>query len=336
MSLSGLLNAIWYEGRPIPSLLLPLERLYRVVVKRKRQAFLAGHTLSYRARVPVIVVGNLTVGGTGKTPVILWLANHCSQRGLRVGVVSRGYGAKPPSLPWLVRPDQSANEVGDEPLLIAQRARVPVVIDPDRARAVRRLEQEGVDLILSDDGLQHYRLARDLELVLVDAARGFGNRHCLPAGPLREPLQRLEQVDAVLCNGQAEDSAEGFGLTLAPAGLVSLADDSDGSLERFPAGQPVHAVAGIGNPERFFGTLEALDWRPIRHPFADHEAYHPEQLRFDDGLPVVMTEKDAVKCRSFAGPDWWYLKVDAVPSAGFVAWFDEQLARLTGQPSWRL
>ncbi|WP_217476841.1 tetraacyldisaccharide 4'-kinase [Stutzerimonas stutzeri] len=329
MSLADRLQRAWYEGHPALALLAPLEALYRRVVTARRKQFLSGTTDCYRAPVPVVVVGNVTVGGTGKTPLILWLIEHCRRRGLNVGVVSRGYGASPASHPWRVRVDDTAAEAGDEPLLIAQRTGVPVMIDPDRPRAVRALlAQEPLDLILCDDGLQHYRLARDLELVLVDAVRGLGNRRCLPAGPLREPPERLESVDAVLFNGALADSPSGFAFALQPSRLIELATGDRWPLDHFPPGQQVHAVAGIGNPQRFFTTLEALHWRPIPHAFADHARYSPEQLSFSPELPLVMTEKDAVKCRAFALPGWCYLQVQAEPSAAFVTWFDAQLDRL--------
>lgn len=323
-----LVNA-WYQGHPALFLLRPLEWLYRAVVQRKRQRFLAGQSPSYRAPVPVIVVGNITVGGTGKTPLILYLIEHCRARGVRVGVVSRGYGAQPPSVPWRVTAEQSAEEAGDEPLLLVQRSGVALMIDPDRARAVQALlSAEPLDLILCDDGLQHYRLARDLELVLIDAVRGLGNGRCLPAGPLREPQARLQSVDAVLFNGASVDSAEGFGFTLQPTALVNVASGERQSLDVFAPGQAIHAVAGIGNPQRFFRTLEALNWRPIAHAFADHATYSAASLEFSPSLPLLMTEKDAVKCRAFAQPDWWYLAVDARPSPAFSAWLDGQLDAL--------
>ncbi|MEK1907389.1 MAG: tetraacyldisaccharide 4'-kinase [Pseudomonas sp.] len=332
MALSDRLLDAWYRGHPALALLRPLEWLYRCVVQRKRRAFLAGQGDIYRAPVPILVVGNITVGGTGKTPLILWLIEHCRARGLRVGVVSRGYGAQPPQLPWRVRAEHAAAEAGDEPLLIVQRTDVPLVIDPQRARAVEALlAQEPLDLILCDDGLQHYRLARDLELVLIDAARGLGNRRCLPAGPLREPVERLADVDAVLFNGAAADSAEGFAFHLQPTALVNLRSGARLPLDHFASGQQVHAVAGIGNPQRFFNTLEALNWQPIAHPFADHASYSAELLHFSPELPLVMTEKDAVKCRAFAADNWWYLAVDAAPSPAFVAWLDAQLTRLVAQ-----
>ncbi len=323
-----LVNA-WYQGHPALYLLRPLEWLYRAVVQRKRRRFVAGLSPSYRAPVPVIVVGNITVGGTGKTPLILYLIEHCRARGLRVGVVSRGYGAQPPSLPWRVTAAQSAREAGDEPLLLVQRSGVALMIDPDRARAVQALlSAEPLDLILCDDGLQHYRLARDLELVLIDAARGLGNRRCLPAGPLREPEERLQSVDALLLNGASSDSHEGFGFTLQPTALVNVASGERQALDFFPPGQALHAVAGIGNPQRFFRTLEALNWQPIAHAFADHATYSAAALAFSPSLPLLMTEKDAVKCRAFAQPDWWYLAVDARPSPDFGAWLDAKLDTL--------
>lgn len=329
MSCADRLQRAWYEGHPALGVLAPLEALYRRVVVTRRNKFLSGASLCYRAPVPVLVVGNITVGGTGKTPLILWLIEHCCRRGLKVGVVSRGYGAAPASYPWRVRPEHSAAEAGDEPLLIAQRTGVPVMIDPDRARAVRELlAQESLDLILSDDGMQHYRLARDLELVMIDAERGLGNRRCLPAGPLREPAERLESVDAVLCNGASSDSTLGFAFALQPSRLVELVSQQALPLDHFPPGQQMHAVAGIGNPRRFFATLEALHWQPIPHPFADHARYSLEQLSFSPELPLVMTEKDAVKCRAFARSGWCYLQVRAEPSTAFVTWFDAQLDRL--------
>ncbi|TDV70481.1 tetraacyldisaccharide 4'-kinase [Pseudomonas sp. LP_7_YM] len=323
-----LLNA-WYNGHPALTLLRPLEALYRHVVNRKRARFVAGQSDTYKAPVPVIVVGNITVGGTGKTPLILWMIDHCRQRGLRVGVVSRGYGAKPPTLPWRVRAQQGADQAGDEPLLIVKRTGVALMIDPDRSRAVRALlAEEPLDLILCDDGLQHYRLARDLELVLIDAARGLGNRRCLPAGPLREPIERLHSVDALLYNGASEDREDGYAFKLQPSALVNLRTGERQPVDHFPPGQAVHAVAGIGNPQRFFNTLEGLHWRPVPHAFADHAQFSAEALAFTPALPLIMTEKDAVKCMSFAALDWWYLAVEAVPGPAFICWFDSQLTRL--------
>lgn len=313
----------WYEGHAGLVTLWPLEKLYRIVVQRKRQRFLRGELDSYRAPVPVIIVGNITVGGTGKTPLILWLIEYCRARNLRVGVVSRGYGGHPPNWPWTVQANNDAGQVGDEPALLVRRAAVPLVIDPQRPRAVQQLLAEhDLDVVLCDDGLQHYQLARDLELVLIDADRGLGNQRCLPAGPLREPVERLQSVDALLFNGASEDNQQGFAMFLQPTQLINVRTGVCQPLDYFPAGQSVHAVAGIGNPQRFFNTLEQLHWQPIPHAFADHAQFTADDLDFADDLPVLMTEKDAVKCQAFAQEHWWYVAVDAQPSHGFVQWLD--------------
>lgn len=319
----------WYEGHAGLVALWPLEKLYSTVIRRKRKRFLRGELDSYRAPVPVIIVGNITVGGTGKTPLILWLIEFCRSKGLRVGVVSRGYGGEPPRWPWLVQASDDASLVGDEPCLLVRRTGVPLVIDPQRPNAVRHLLAEHeVDVVLCDDGLQHYQLARDLELVLVDASRGLGNQRCLPAGPLREPVERLQSVDAVLFNGAKQDSAHGFAMSLEPTQLINVQTGESQPLSYFPAGQQVHAVAGIGHPQRFFNTLEQLCWRPIAHAFADHAQYRAEDLNFADELPVLMTEKDAVKCQSFAQPNWWYVAVDAQPSLQFAQWLGTRFDKM--------
>lgn len=329
MKLSERLQQAWYRGHPALAVLWPLEQLYRWVVLRKRARFIAGQSDTYQAPVPLVVVGNITVGGTGKTPLILWLIDYCRAQGLRVGVVSRGYGARPPHLPWTVSASDSAEHAGDEPLLIVQRTGIPLVIAPQRAQAVQQLlAEQSVDLILSDDGLQHYGLARDLELVLIDDARGLGNQRCLPMGPLREPAERLETVDAVLFNGATADTNSGFAMQLQPTALVHVRSGRREPLSYFPKQQKMHAVAGIGNPQRFFKTLEGLDWQPIAHAFADHAEFTAQDLQFSDDLPVLMTEKDAVKCRAFAADNCWYLQVAAQPSPAFSRWFAEQLKRL--------
>lgn len=329
MKFSDRLVQAWYADEASMGWLSPLERLYRRVVERKRQRFLTGRVASYRAPVPVIIVGNITVGGTGKTPLILWLIEYCRARGLRPGVVSRGYGGRPPQLPWRVKTTDDPACAGDEPVLLVQRSGVPMAVDPQRSRAIELLlEQESLDLILCDDGLQHYHVQRDLELVLIDEARGLGNGRCLPAGPLREPASRLHQVDAVLFNGTAEDKTQGYGMTLEPVQLVHVASGEQQPLEYFPAGQAMHAVAGIGNPQRFFETLRRLGWQPHEQAFADHARFTAEDLQFVDDLPILMTEKDAVKCRPFAPENAWYLRVDARPSPAFVSWLDGRLTEL--------
>ncbi len=236
MSFSERLLAAWYQGHPALALLRPLEALYRRVANGRRADFLSGRKPAYRAPVPVLVVGNITVGGTGKTPMILWMIEHCRARGLKVGVISRGYGARPPTTPWRVRAEQDAAEAGDEPLMIVRRSGVPLMIDPDRPRAVRALlAEEQLDLVLCDDGLQHYRLARDLELVLIDAARGLGNGRCLPAGPLREPAERLGEASTPCCTtAPPSDPPGAFSFTLQPSALINLASGERRGARAFP------------------------------------------------------------------------------------------------------
>lgn len=327
MSFTEHLVQAWYKDHLLLRFLRPLEWLYRSLLRRRRMAFLSGKKAIYKAPVPVVVVGNITVGGTGKTPMVLWLIEFFQARQWRVGVVSRGYGAHPPCLPWLVEAQHSAVVAGDEPLLIKLRTGVPVVIDPDRTRAVCRLLQEHtIDVVLCDDGLQHYALARDLELVVIDATRGLGNVRCLPAGPLREPAERLDTVDAILINGGVQETAPRYAMQLVPTALVHVQSGVVQPLDFFPKGQQVHALAGIGNPQRFFHTLQKLHWQAIEHVFADHASYSLDQLHFVPKVPLIMTEKDAVKCRAFAQDDWWYLKVEATLPVAFEHWLAARIA----------
>ena len=305
----------WYSAQPPPAWLLPLERLFSHKAQQRRRAYQQGQKASYRAPVPVIVVGNISVGGTGKTPFTLWLLERLKQKGYRPGVVSRGYGGKAPEYPFIVTSDSSAHDSGDEPLMLAMRGGCPVVVDPDRARAARALlEHSDCDLIISDDGLQHYALARDLEIVLIDGGRGLGNRHCLPAGPLRETPERLLEADFVVVNGAGytPESVAFERMQLQPQALHNLQHQQ---VDLGP--QAVHAVAGIGHPERFFETLRGLGFSVQPHPFADHHAFCAEDLQFGDELAVIMTEKDAVKCRAFAADNRYYLPVQALLSEAF-------------------
>ncbi len=329
MAFSDCLIASWYGQRKPFTWLLPFSTLYAKQAVKRRNAYLNGAKEAYKAPVPVIVVGNITVGGTGKTPLILWLIEYCRSKGLSVGVVSRGYGAKPPQFPWRVTADQSAKACGDEPLLIVKRTGVPLVIDPVRVNAVKQLlSTEKIDIILCDDGLQHYKLARDVELVVIDAARGLGNGHCLPMGPLREPASRLSSVDAVIYNGAESDSEQGFAMKLEPAQLINVLTGEQCRAEFFKKDQPVNAIAGIGNPQRFFKTLSSLGFNTIEHAFNDHAVYTQDSLTFDNDYPIIMTEKDAVKCQKIAQKNWWYLEVVTAPSEGFKNWFDQKITEL--------
>ncbi len=276
----------------------------------------------------MIVAGNLVAGGSGKTPLVLWLARFLESRGRRPGIVSRGYGARIDE-PREARADSSAEEVGDEPVLLAWRSGCPVWTGRDRARAARALlaQHPEVDVIVLDDGLQHYRLARDVEVAVVDA-RGFGNGFLLPAGPLREPPSRLRTVDAVVAH--ATRLVKGYAMHLEGDQFYCLADPSQRRSARDFADRRVHAVAGIGDPGRFFGHLErlGLDTRP--HSFPDHHPFRAADLEFGDDAPILMTEKDAVKCRRFAQPRHWVLPVSAVLEPEFGDWL---ITRLGGPRS---
>jgi len=304
------LDSFWYSQNPLAWSLLPLSWLFRVLAWLRRVLYASGMIASTRVPAPVVIVGNISVGGTGKTPLLIALCSLLQQRGLAVGVISRGYGAGHGGVHVLADEDD-ARVCGDEPLLIRRRCGCPVVIGRDRVAAAQHLlETAACDLILSDDGLQHYRLQRDVELAVVDAQRGFGNGYCLPAGPLREPVSRLRSVDIVVWHhqGAVDDAAFGFRLEFADA--VKLATGEARPLADFRA-QRVHAVAGIGFPPRFFGQLRAAGLDVIEHAFADHHRYREQELDFGDDLPVLMTEKDAVKCTGMRLPGLWKVPVNA-------------------------
>jgi tetraacyldisaccharide 4'-kinase len=305
------LHALWYQDNPWYYPLVPFSYLYRAVTHVRRQAYQSSILKKHKVDVPVIVVGNLTTGGSGKTPFVIFLSDYLKQRGLKVGLVSRGYGGKPIEAIQSVTVTCSAREVGDEALVLMKQTGCPMVVGRDRAAAAERcLREYNVDVIISDDGLQHYAMARDIEIVMQDAMRGFGNGHCLPAGPLRERVDRLDSVDLVVRYGEMETSD----FYLASDVFVALDDTSDNlSLDSF-AGKTVHAVAGIGYPPRFFQHLRALNIDVIEHPFADHHAYCAADFIGMQENPIVMTEKDAVKCRDFGLDNAWVLQARPVAS----------------------
>lgn len=302
----------WSRITPVSVALLPLSLLFCLLVQMRRFLYRLGLLPVVKIPIPVIVVGNITVGGTGKTPLVIWLAHVLAQAGYRPGIVTRGYRGESPEWPVAVTGMTPARIAGDEAVLLARRSPCPVMAGPDRAGSARQLAAQGCNIILSDDGLQHYRLARDLEIAVVDGSRRFGNGLCLPAGPLREPLSRLGSIALQVTNG------------VPAAGEIGMHLEATGFSNLLGAGAPVmaghfsstvHAVAGIGNPERFFTTLCDLGLSIVPHAFPDHYAYRPEDLEFGDDRPVIMTEKDAVKCEAFAKPHYWALTVSAQPAS---------------------
>lgn len=299
----------WQSATPLSLVLRPLSALFCGIVQLRRAAYRRGVLRSHAVSVPVAVVGNITVGGTGKTPLVIALAQALRAAGRRPGIITRGYGGRSVTWPVRVETDSDPGQVGDEAVLLARRAGVPVVAGPDRIASARLLlDHAECDVILSDDGLQHYRLRRNLEIVVLDGQRRLGNGACLPAGPLREPAARLRTADFVLTNGPVADEP---GFTLAPGRVVNVADPARAVDLPYFRGHTVAAVAGIGNPRRFFRQLADQGITVQPHPFPDHYHFPPTSLRFLAGSTVIMTEKDAVKCAGFAAPDWWYLEVEA-------------------------
>lgn len=297
-------------------LLWPVSLLFGVLSALRRLAYRVGVFNAWRAPVPVIVVGNITVGGTGKTPLTLWLAGYLRARGYHPGIVSRGYGGRADGIRTVASND-SAAEVGDEPLLLARRSACPVWVGKNRPSAARGLlaVHPECDVLLCDDGLQHYALARDVEIAVI-GSKGFGNGLLLPAGPLREPRSRLRSVDLVVVNG--ENSAhEQCVMRLEGATFRNVLDSRQTASAADFAGLLVHVVAGIGNPQRFFDSLERLGIAFTAHSFPDHHPYQAGDLQFDGAQAVLMTEKDAVKCVAFAQASWWYLEIDAQLSDAF-------------------
>jgi tetraacyldisaccharide 4'-kinase len=314
------LTEIWYGKSSAASWLQPLASIYGTFAAARRALYAARMLPAYSVGRPVVVIGNLTVGGTGKTPLVAWLAQKLGERGLSVGILSRGYGRASDGT-RLVEPASDWREVGDEPLLLRQRTQCHVVVSRDRLAGARALIERRVDVILADDGLQHLRLARDCEIIVIDGARGFGNGRLLPAGPLRDPVSELPRAEVIVLNGAPSHASlapvaslleqRAVQMTLMPGNVIPM----DGrrtalTLDDF-RGQRVHAVAGIGNPARFFADLRGRGLDVVEHAFGDHHPFSAGDLAFGDSGPILMTEKDAVKCRAFANARMWYVPVTA-------------------------
>ncbi|MBM0105145.1 tetraacyldisaccharide 4'-kinase [Steroidobacter sp. S1-65] len=323
--MDAFLQRVWYERRSqwFSLLVLPLSWLFAVIAGLRRLAYRRGWSQSYRMTRPVIVVGNITVGGTGKTPLTIWLAEQLRSRGLRVGIVLRGYGGTSTQWPRDVAEHTAADEVGDEAVLLAQRTGAVVVAGPDRVADAERAIELGAQVVLCDDGLQHYRLARDLEIAVIDEQRGLGNGRLLPSGPLREPAKRLGSVDVKVLTRRARNNRPSTSFpnaviaTPVLGDAVSLGTGERRSLQTF-VGTRVHAIAGIGNPRAFFDALSELGLTVDAHPLPDHARLTVADLAFPDGGPVLMTEKDAVKCRSGADAaglaNCWAVRLDVAMS----------------------
>lgn len=320
------LQQLWYGRSTLSLLLAPFATLFCALVSMRRAAYRSGFKKSWRAPVPIIVVGNINIGGVGKTPLVVWLVRHLQAQGYRPAVVSRGYGGQAKQWPQQVRADSDVTMVGDEAVVIARQTKVPMAVAPDRVAATQSLlKHADVDIVISDDGLQHYPMQRDLEIVVVDGERRFGNGWCFPAGPLREPESRLRSVDLIVNNGTSMRGE--FAMMRRLGKAYSLLDeDQSVELETFK-GQTVHAVAGIGYPERFFRQLSGLGLNIQRHAFADHHRYRAEDLQFDDDAPVLMTSKDAVKCQTFADPRLWFVDLELELDPVFETRLQTELAQ---------
>jgi len=323
------LDNYWNSHNAVSIALWPISLVFSLLAWVRRCAYRVGLLRQCKLPVPVIVVGNISVGGTGKTPLVIWLVEYLISLGYKPGIVARGYGAQIGKTPRQVNPESSAEEVGDEPLLITRRTGCPMVVAPNRVAAARMLlEKNDCDVIVSDDGMQHYALGRDIEIAVVDGQRRFGNGCCLPAGPLREPLSRLASVDLVIANGISEINEHSMQTIIGKA--VNLGNpELAHNLEEF-AGEEVHALAGIGYPQRFFQLLKDHGLQLIEWDFPDHHRFVKADITPDDDLLVFMTEKDAVKCRHFAQPRHWYLPIDVSVDDAFSNRLAELLRGLKG------
>jgi len=309
-TLARWLNRLWYQDTFLGTWWAPLGYCYGDMVRFRKFLYRIGLLSSHRLPVPVMIIGNITVGGTGKTPLLISLAERLKSQGFKPGVISRGYGGKATSWPQPVNAESTADWVGDEALLIARRTGCPMAVGPRRVEAALwLLEHDDCDVILSDDGLQHYALKRDVEIAVIDGDRRFGNGFFLPAGPLREPIERLQSVDFVVVNG-GETADNEFAMALSGDVAINLRTTEQKPLSGF-VGLDCHALAGIGNPDRFFKHLAAAGLDCKNHPFPDHYRYQANDLDFGDGKPVLMTEKDAVKCKAIAAEQHWFVPVTA-------------------------
>ena len=316
----------WYKKSLWLYLLYPFALIFSYLTTRRRRKYIKNINESYKADVPIIVVGNLTIGGTGKTPLVKHIAIELIERGYKPGIVSRGYGGKFKET-LQVKEDSSVKETGDEAQILA-KLNLPFYLDKNRVRAVKTLiKNHDCDVIISDDGLQHYSMARDIEIAVIDGKRRFGNNLTFPAGPLRESIKRLKSVDFIVNNSGPTEEDE-FLMSVSPSKFVHLKSGKSYSVDNWPMHKQIHAVAGLGNPGRFFDLLEKLGFEIIRHPFPDHHNFTSSDMFYLDHLPIVMTEKDASKCKDLDINKIWYLTIDADVSNKFIDKLDNKLKSL--------
>ncbi len=307
----------WYKEMYISAFFMPISMIYADFIRFRSFLYKIGILKKNNIAVPVIVIGNITVGGTGKTPLVLWLARFLREEGFKPGIISRGYGGNAENWPQWLDQHSKADQVGDEAILMKQRADCPVVVGPKRVKSAQLLlDKSDCNIILSDDGLQHYALERDIEIAVIDGVRRFGNGYMLPCGPLREPIERLQKVDLIIVNGVAEEDNE-FSMTVEGNIAINLVSKEEKLLTEFKQ-QNCHALAGIGNPKRFFDLLEQEALAVECHAFPDHHQFSAEDIIFEDDNPILMTEKDAVKCMDFATDKHWYVPIKAVPEQQFI------------------
>ena len=317
----------WYNKSIWLYLLYPFSLLFSYLTSRRRRKFLKDKNKSYKSEIPIIVVGNLTIGGTGKTPLVKYIATELINRGYKPGIVSRGYGGKFKET-LKVDENTSVKETGDEAQILA-KLNIPFYIDKNRVRAVDKINKNhDCDVIISDDGLQHYKMKRNIEIAVIDGKRRFGNKLTFPAGPLRESIKRLDSVDFIVNNTGPTEEKE-FLMNISPSEFVHLKSGKSYKIDEWPMHNQVHAVAGLGNPGRFFDLLGKLGFDIIRHPFPDHHNFHSSDIFYLDHLPIVMTEKDASKCKDFDNNKIWYLKIDADVNNKFIDQLQNKLEEIS-------
>ena len=325
--LETLIEKVWYSKNIYSLLLSPLSFIYISIIYLRYTLYQLGLISITKINVPTIVIGNIVAGGTGKTPLVIWLAKYFKDKGFLPGIVSRGYGGKYLSNTELVKPTSNPLLVGDEPVIIARNTNCPVVVAKKRVKGAKKLvEKYNCNIILCDDGMQHYSLARDIEIAVIDGQRRFGNNYCFPAGPLREPKSRIFKADLIVSKYNARTCEHKMDYTYNQ--LVSLNELSKTIPISDLHDMTVHAVAGINNPDHFFSYLRSHKLELIIHKFPDHYSYTEDDVKFNDNFPVVMTEKDAVKCLNYSSDKHWYIPISAELSKSFVCDLDKLMGKI--------